>query len=433
MVKKKAGSTAGYISLVSFWLSFEYFCLNLDFLSPWMNLGNGLAKDIPFIQWYEYTGVPGGSLWIMLSNILLYLTLSDLFFNKKKKYLFAGIRIVLIAIPSIISLYTFHKFKQPDGKESEIIIVQPNIDPYNEKYSMPFTRQINKAIELAETAVTSRTKWIIMPETLVDDPINEENPDDNLYTGRLKELAKRHPSASIIAGLVSFRSFNGEAGSANNDGDPSGLPLKEIEYYNSAFMIDTSGSAGIYHKSKLVPGIEKQISRRFGKVIRKIIPSLGGTDWGYTAQDERECFTHPATLQKIGPVICYESVFGEFVTGYVKKGAEVLFIITNDGWWKNTRGYKQHQSFASLRAIETRRYVARAANTGISCFIDPRGVTTRKSDWWETTTLAGSVIPENRITFYVRYGDYLLELALVCSVLILIIVYLVVPYWQKKR
>ncbi|MEZ4999260.1 MAG: nitrilase-related carbon-nitrogen hydrolase [Bacteroidales bacterium] len=112
---------------------------------------------------------------------------------------------------------------------------------------------------------------------------------------------------------------------------------------------------------------------------------------GYGVQDKREVFTNPVTATTIAPVICYESVFGRFITDFTRQGAELICIITNDGWWRNTSGYRQHLAFASLRAIENRRWVARCANTGISCFIDERGKIVEKTGWWEEAILAGNV------------------------------------------
>ena len=164
-----------------------------------------------------------------------------------------------------------------------------------------------------------------------------------------------------------------------------------------------------------------------GRLISRILPYLGGTKWGYGIQKKRTCFTHPSLNQKAGPIICYESVFGSFITGYVRNGAQALFIITNDGWWKNTNGYKQHLYYASLRAIETRRPVARAANTGISCIIDIRGRRTAESVWWTQTTVKGEIIPETRITPYVRYGDWLLKMAAIVSAILLLAVFIIIP------
>ena len=192
-------------------------------------------------------------------------------------------------------------------------------------------------------------------------------------------------------------------------------------------------SVEIYHKSKLVNGVEKQFSFGPLKILSRLLPSFGGTKWGYGVQKERYCFVHPADSIKIAPVICYESVFGNFVADYVRKGAEVIFIITNDGWWKNTTGYLQHLSYASLRAIETRRTVARAANTGISCIIDIKGKRTKESAWWTPAIITGEIIPETRLTPYVKYGDYIMKISSVISSLIFILVFIAIPLRKKFR
>jgi apolipoprotein N-acyltransferase len=119
------------------------------------------------------------------------------------------------------------------------------------------------------------------------------------------------------------------------------------------------------------------------------------------------------------------------VTDYVKKGAEAIFIITNDGWWKNTNGYKQHLYYASLRAIETRRPVVRAANTGVSSLIDIRGNRTYETGWWTRAIIKGEIYPETRITTYVKYGDSLLVGSLFISGIIIFIVFIAFPIRKK--
>jgi apolipoprotein N-acyltransferase len=174
-----------------------------------------------------------------------------------------------------------------------------------------------------------------------------------------------------------------------------------------------------------------QFSNGPGRLLTKILPYLGGTKWGYGTQKDRVCFVHTVSSLKAAPIICYESVFGKFVTDYVSKGAEALFIITNDGWWKNTNGYKQHLFFASLRAIETRRPVVRTANTGVSCIIDIRGKRTNETIWWTRAVIKGVIYPETRITPYVKYGDFLLLISVVLSGLILFAVFIIVPVRKK--
>jgi apolipoprotein N-acyltransferase len=119
------------------------------------------------------------------------------------------------------------------------------------------------------------------------------------------------------------------------------------------------------------------------------------------------------------------------VADYIKKGAEAIFVITNDGWWKNTNGYKQHLAFSPVRAIETRRPVVRSANTGISAFIDIRGRIVQKSNWWMPAVLKGTIVPETRITPYVKYGDYLMYMACVITILIVLTVFIRQPFRNK--
>ena len=107
----------------------------------------------------------------------------------------------------------------------------------------------------------------------------------------------------------------------------------------------------------------------------------------------------------IGSAVCYESVYGEYYTDYVRKGARAMAIITNDAWWGNTPGYRQHLSYASLRAIETRRAIARCANTGISAIISPSGEILQPTPWWETAVIEGNIPLRDDITFFVSHGD----------------------------
>ena len=117
-------------------------------------------------------------------------------------------------------------------------------------------------------------------------------------------------------------------------------------------------------------------------------------------------FTPASRDYTIGVAICYESVYGEFLTGYVKNGANLMAVITNDGWWRNTPGYRQHVSYASLRAIETRRSIVHCANTGISALINQKGVRTIQTPWWVQTAISGTVNLNEKLTPYVKYGDY---------------------------
>jgi apolipoprotein N-acyltransferase len=431
VVRLRAGNLVGFIAMITFWLVYEYISLNINIISPWINLGNGLSKDILFIQWYEVTGTAGGSLWILLSNLFLAIIIVRSLTKKRRNVVYLIIWLSIIIIPSSASICRYYTIKQNNQNESEVVIIQPNTDPYTEKFTIPFEDQLKKVITQVNSCITEKTDWVITPETTIDDPANLDDLANDKYVKMLKGMIKQYPRINVVAGLVTYRLYPAmkEAPTVSARRiDASGL---YYDHFNSAVQIDSGKSFGIYHKSKLVPGIEMQFSNGPGRFITRILPYLGGTRWGYGIQEDRTCFEHTATSMKIAPVICYESVFGKFVTDYVKKGAEAIFIITNDGWWKNTNGYKQHLYYASLRAIETRRPVVRAANTGVSSIIDIRGKRTYETGWWTKTVLKGEIYPETRITTYVKYGDYLLLGSLFISGIIIFIVLIVAPIRKK--
>jgi apolipoprotein N-acyltransferase len=431
IVRIRAGNTAGIISMITFWLTYEFISLNVNIISPWINLGNGLSKDILFIQWYDVTGTAGGSLWILSSNILLAIVLIKSITKKKAVRFYFIIWVAAITLPSSASVYKYYSIKQNHDNESEVVIIQPNTDPYTEKFKIPFEDQLKKVITLANSSISYKTAWVITPETTIDDPANIDDLRGDKYVGLIKQMIKPYPNINVVTGFVTYKLYPAAREAPTVSArkiDVSGL---YYDHFNSAIQIDTGNRFAIYHKSKLVPGIEMQFSDGPTRFITKILPNLGGTKWGYGIQKERVYFEHKVNSMKIAPVICYESVFGKFVTDYVRKGAEALFIITNDGWWKNTNGYKQHLYFASIRAIETRRPVVRAANTGISCIIDIRGKRTAETIWWTTAVIKGVIFPETKITTYVRYGDYILWVSAIISMFIFLAVFIVLPIKKK--
>ncbi|NLA50098.1 MAG: hypothetical protein GX876_11635, partial [Bacteroidales bacterium] len=254
-IRKKAGRMAGYTALAAFWLTFEHLSLHSTFLTPWVNLGNGLAKNILFIQWYDITGVAGGTLWILLSNIFLTLFLVKYPRQKQAALIYDTVWIMVITIPAVLSASIYRHLGEPPKRPgSEVVIVQPNIDPYNEKYSVPFEQQLDAALEIAEGSVTDMTDWLILPETIVDDPVNEADPGNNKYVLTLRDFAAKHKDLNIIAGLVSYRIYPHAAKAPTRSSRITNLSEYYADHYNSAFRIDAVTDPTIYHKSRLVPG-----------------------------------------------------------------------------------------------------------------------------------------------------------------------------------
>jgi len=143
---------------------------------------------------------------------------------------------------------------------------------------------------------------------------------------------------------------------------------------------------------------------------------LGGTVGTLGVDSAQIPFTGRKNL-KVAPVICYESAYGEFVSHSVRNGANMIFVITNDGWWGNTPGYRQHFLFSRLRAIETRRSVARSANTGISGFINQRGDVSQATKYWVPAAIRQTINANDVLTFYVKHGDYLARISVIGALL----------------
>jgi apolipoprotein N-acyltransferase len=198
--------------------------------------------------------------------------------------------------------------------------------------------------------------------------------------------------------------------------------------FNAALQI-TPFNIEFYHKSQLVLGVEKMPYYKYFKFLDNFSADLGGTVGSLGVQEEPSVFKFKGSVS--APIICYESVYAEYVTEYVKKGAGLLFIITNDGWWGDTPGYKQHLRYATLRAIENRRSIARSANTGISCFINQRGDIIQPTEWWVPTAIREEICENTEMTYYSENGDYLGRVTTFFTVLMILLM-LVTRFLTKK-
>jgi apolipoprotein N-acyltransferase len=164
--------------------------------------------------------------------------------------------------------------------------------------------------------------------------------------------------------------------------------------------------------------------------LAPVFKKLGGSVSGWGWQENPEVFYAHSGIG-VAPVICYESIWGSWVGESVKNGAQFIAVITNDGWWGNTSGKDQHMLYAKLRAIETRRWVVRSANTGISGFINQRGDLVKQSTWWTSTALKEDINLNDNLTVYVNHGDIIAKL---CAIIALVLAS-IIPYhkWLKKK
>ena len=418
LVRRKLAVQTGYFSLIVFWLTFEYLHFHWAIQWPWLTVGNGFSNAVHLIQWYEYTGVLGGSLWVLLINILLF-SVYKCFSERRfyKTFHLSGVVLLLIALPVSWSLFRYYNYTE-NGKTVEVVILQPNIDPFNEKFSeISANEQTRRLISLAETVITDSTQYVLAPETSLAPMWEKESLKQNEALEGIDSLINKYPSIRFVAGAITQRKLGIDepiSYTARRDGDGN-----YYDVFNSALLIDHSPNVQIGHKSILVSGVEKMPFQKYFSFLGKYVVQIGGISGSLTASSQPSVF-EGASGVKIGSVICFESVFGEYVASVVRKGANVIFIMTNDGWWKASPGIAQHFTFSRLRAIETRRSVVRSANTGISGFINERGDVIEKTNVNSSLSVSSRIHLNNSITFYVIYGDYLGWVSLLLSGLTLI-------------
>lgn len=407
LAKRRLGPQIGYFSLILFWITWEYVFHNSEISWPWLSLGNGFAFNIRIIQWYEYTGILGGSLWVLVLNVLIFNLIKGFLEAIPRRRLIAQLALIIIIIagPVAISMVRFYTYQEtPDPKT--VVVIQPNIDPYEKFVAIPSIDQTRTQLTEAAKVADSTVDYFIAPETSINSNIWMDRIEDVPDIRMIRDFLSAYPGAAYVPGIVCMKVYFPGDKLTDNVRDILGSNLK-YETFNAAIQLDSTKNIPFYFKSKLVVGVETMPFAKYLKFLEKFTVRLGGTFRGWGRQDYRGVFFSAGDSTGVSPIICYESVYGEFVTGYVKNGANLLFVITNDGWWGDTPGYHQHNAFSSLRAIETRRSIARSANTGISCLINQRGEVLQQLGWWQRGTIKGTINANDKLTYYVKNGDYI--------------------------
>jgi apolipoprotein N-acyltransferase len=411
-IGKRTGRMMGYFSFIVCWIGFEYLHHHWELSWPWLSLGNVFSIHPMLIQWYSITGISGGTLWILSINLLLFHIIERLWIQKKsfqQEWRLSLITCLILLMPIITSVLMYYQREQPK-RSVECVVVQPNIDPYLEKFTSDVSSQLDKTLQLASKKVTSRTELVIAPETAISQGFFEEEFTLLPFYDRLITQVKKWENASLLIGASTATKFPNKHSRASRPFDSKHY----YEAYNSALFLNRT-QAMFYHKSKLVLGVEKLPFSDWFPFLEQLSIENGGTSGTLGVADKPEVLR--TDRFSFAPLICYESIYGEFNAEQCAKGAEAIVVITNDGWWRDTPGYKQHASFSRLRAIENQRYVARSANTGISCFINNRGEQLQQTGWWQPAVLRETIGLFTETTFYSRNGDVIGRAALVAALL----------------
>lgn len=450
VTRRIAGANISALAFIAYWLAFERLHHDWDLQWPWFSIGNVFGTRPAWVQWYEFTGMLGGSAWVLLITMFLDRAIVRRIRDRRTAVANASVAFGLLVVPLIGSYYRFHTISTAGVRAIEVVVVQPNIDPYTQKFGgMDPLQQLDRMLALADSVMTDSTALVVMPETALQETatldLSGEGPiykglwengiDAARSTIRLRSFQRSHRRVTLLTGMSSDTLYGSEEEAPafarplfREEGLPPGAQ-RWYTSYNAALFLPAEGPVEIYHKSKLVAGVELMPFEGVLGHLADLSIDLGGVSGSLGMQDDREVLVDDSDSLRLVPAICYESVFGEHVAAHVLNGGNLIAVITNDAWWGDSPGYRQHLTYSSIRAIETRREVVRSANTGISCFVDRRGTIHQASSWWVPTALRRTVQLHEDITFFVQHGDLIGRLAVSLSGLLF--VYLLVMRFRK--
>lgn len=427
-IRKRTASDLSIVSFPLIWVTFEWLYALGEFAFPWLTIGNTQTYALHKIQFIDITGVYGLSLWVLIINILVFLFIKGFVGNYSKRTRYS----LLCAIPL---LYVAPNFYGPEadsaGDQSITVgIVQPNVNPWDKwEGAKTFSgrwSQVMSYMELIKDHVTDSTDIVVLPESaiLLNLPA---------FKDQSNEVKKIIDSVGItfVSGYAKVIYYDDENNAPVSSNIIKGTNVR-YDSYNSILMMEPgTDEVQTYSKMRLVPFAERiPYADRVPFLIEPLRWGVGISNWGMGK--DSTIFKSLRLNTNFLSMVCYESIFPEFVASFVDKGAEFLVFITNDSWWGNTSGARQHSQYAVLRAIENRRWVVRCANGGISSFIDPFGTMYKKTAMFKKSYLEMEIFPQKHKSFYTMHGDWIARISASLTLLILIIS-IVYPYLRKSK
>jgi len=386
------------------WISFEY--ISTYFLTgfPWGLVGYSQYRNIYFIQLTAITGIYGISFVLILFQSLFVFSMN----HRKKIYFFIGLALVFL-----IHLGGFLSAKKNPQTENSFTasVVQGNVSSdiyWNQISSQEIWNLFERHMDLTRKAHWEGSRLIIWPEFSVPLCFSCSSDLYQDFEETLFEFVQETGSTLLLGTNETTRT-------------PT-----DLNYHNTALCLSPYLSMTQYYKMHLVPFGEYTPYKKIFFFIEKMTHAIGDITPG------TEYTLHQFEGKKFGSPICYEIIFPNLVRKFVKKGANFLVTITNDGWYGKSSAPYQHFSIAVFRAVENRRYLLRAATTGISGIVDPYGRILVKSELMTQTHLTGNITPSHALTFYTKYGDILPVASLTLSVLFLILAILKRKYERKR-
>jgi apolipoprotein N-acyltransferase len=420
-IRKQFGFRVAVCLFPFLWVMFEYLHSLSEVAFPWLLLGNTQTYDLLSIQFASITGVYGISFWLLWLNVISLILFTKLAWNEfavvSKQT--AGYVLILFLVYLLPKIHGYIVLNNADEFASEkthvrIALIQPNIDPF-EKWTESAERQLQIHQQMTEEATRFNPDLVMWSETAI--PFYILQPQYQVYFANIRQQMDTS-GWSLFTGFPHIVYYP-EGDSLPKTFKTSKSGYKYNSYNSSLLMQPQSNEIQLYSKIRLVPFAERVPWSDALSFMNAMYWNFGLGGWAIGEDTTVFHFkTRDGTQVSFSNLICYESIYPGFTTEFVRRGAQFLTVITNDSWWGNTSGAYQHTQYAVLRAIENRRWVARCANGGISCFIDPYGRMNESTQLYTQSILYGNVVPRDELTFYTNHGDWFAESCLIVSLMV---------------
>lgn len=370
-----------FLAAPAVWVMMEFARTHLFSGFPWALAGYSQYRTLPVIQVADLSGVYGISFMIVLVNTTIAEALSD-----RRRFLpLLTACVVLIAVLG----YGYHRLDvEIESGGITVTVVQGNIEQ-DKKWNPAYQSEVITTYKrLTLNALKQKPDLVIWPETATPFYYGGAGKTDTTMTNDLQEFV-RAMKTPLLTGSPTYETRGGRI----------------VTLRNSAILLDREGATGaVYHKMHLVPYGEYVPMKTILFFVERMVQAVGDFIPGdkYTVM---KIDLPRGNDAGIGTVICYEIIFPDMVRRFVNEGAKVIANVTNDAWFGRTGAPYQHFSMVVFRAVENRVPIARAANTGISGFIDAQGHILAASDIFTEAVLTRVLTPGAVKTFYTRYGD----------------------------
>ena len=386
---RRFASISTWILAPLLWVSLEYLKSIVLTGFPWENFGYSQHQNLYLIQISEVTGVYGVSFVLVTVNALLFQILRDWrgfrVFAKQRELMATLLLLLLLHLLGYVRVQNIERM-MPREPQVKIALIQGNIRQ-DQKWSPEFREStLNRYFDLSRRTLEEKPKLLVWPETAL--PFFFET--DTLWQQKtLQELQELGLPLVVGSPSREVKDF-------------------KVHYYNSAFLISPKGETlARYDKVHLVPFGEYVPLQSLLFFLQPVVPGAGN----FSAGDEDTLLVTERV--RGGVLICYEAIFPEPARTHVKEGANLLINITNDAWFGRSSAPYQHLSMAPFRAIENRRALVRAANTGITAFVTPTGRVFKETPLYEEAFVTENVPLLTITTFYTRWGDLFAKLNII--------------------